>query len=136
MAVFISMWFLGFFLPFKSEPQRVYWSQWLVINLHMYMELLRIVLFLQQEKVAKTSCMSACKHVATSLMNFLMDNNIKQVTMGALQQFNLDLIQCERKSYCLQNLLAKTSLEIHVWSLGIPEIMWKYDKYTCTMIIR
>lgn len=54
--------------------------------------------FLQQEKVAKTSCMSACKHVATSLMNFLMDNNIKQVTMGALQQFNLDLIQCERKS--------------------------------------
>nr|XP_022341988.1 exocyst complex component 6B-like isoform X3 [Crassostrea virginica]XP_022341989.1 exocyst complex component 6B-like isoform X4 [Crassostrea virginica] len=48
------------------------------------------------EKVAKTSCMSACKHVATSLMNFLMDNNIKQVTMGALQQFNLDLIQCEQ----------------------------------------
>ena len=134
MAVFINVWF--FFLPFKSEPQRVYWSQWLVINLHMYMELLRIVLFLQQEKVAKTSCMSACKHVATSLMNFLMDNNIKQVTMGALQQFNLDLIQCERKSYCLQNLLAKTSLEIHVWSLGIPEMMWKYDKYTCTMIIR
>ena len=80
----------------------------------MYMELLRIVLFLQQEKVAKTSCMSACKHVATSLMNFLMDNNIKQVTMGALQQFNLDLIQCERKSYCLQNLLAKATLEIHV----------------------
>ncbi|XP_078310436.1 exocyst complex component 6B-like isoform X2 [Crassostrea virginica] len=48
------------------------------------------------EKVAKTSCMSACKHVATSLMSFLMDNNIKQVTMGALQQFNLDLIQCEQ----------------------------------------
>lgn len=42
--------------------------------------------------------MSACKHVATSLMNFLMDNNVRQVSMGALQQFNLDLIQCERKS--------------------------------------
>ncbi|XP_011412112.2 exocyst complex component 6B isoform X2 [Magallana gigas] len=48
------------------------------------------------EKVAKTSCMSACKHVATSLMNFLMDNNVRQVSMGALQQFNLDLIQCEQ----------------------------------------
>ncbi|XP_061171334.1 exocyst complex component 6B-like [Saccostrea echinata] len=48
------------------------------------------------EKVAKTSCMSACKHVATSLMEFIMDNNVKHVTMGALQQFNLDLIQCEQ----------------------------------------
>ncbi|XP_048745103.1 exocyst complex component 6B isoform X3 [Ostrea edulis] len=48
------------------------------------------------EKVAKTSCMSACKHVAVSLLEFIMENNVKQVTMGALQQFNLDLIQCEQ----------------------------------------
>lgn len=58
----------------------------------------KVNLIVLQEKVAKTSCMSACKHVATSLLNFLMDNNVRQVSMGALQQFNLDLIQCERKS--------------------------------------
>ncbi|KAL5020900.1 hypothetical protein ScPMuIL_000055 [Solemya velum] len=48
------------------------------------------------EKVAKTACMSACKHIACSLMNFLMENEVRQVTMGALQQFNLDLMQCEQ----------------------------------------
>ncbi|CAI9733086.1 exocyst complex component 6B-like isoform X1 [Octopus vulgaris] len=48
------------------------------------------------EKVARTACMSACKHIACSLMDFVMDNDVKQVTMGALQQFNLDLIQCEQ----------------------------------------
>ncbi|XP_071168991.1 exocyst complex component 6B-like isoform X6 [Mytilus edulis] len=48
------------------------------------------------EKVAKTACMSACKHIANSLKEFLLDNEIRQLTMGSLQQFNLDLIQCEQ----------------------------------------
>ncbi|CAE1254168.1 EXOC6 [Acanthosepion pharaonis] len=48
------------------------------------------------EKVARTACMSACKHIASSLMDFVLDNDVKQITMGALQQFNLDLIQCEQ----------------------------------------
>ncbi|ESO97021.1 hypothetical protein LOTGIDRAFT_115306, partial [Lottia gigantea] len=47
------------------------------------------------EKVARTACMSACQHIAAKLMEFLVDNDVKQMTMGALQQFNLDLIQCE-----------------------------------------
>ncbi|XP_056626622.1 exocyst complex component 6 isoform X1 [Triplophysa dalaica] len=46
-------------------------------------------------KVAQTACMSACKHLATSLMQMLLDSELKQVTMGAVQQFNLDVIQCE-----------------------------------------
>lgn len=46
-------------------------------------------------KVAQTACHSACKHVASSLMNFLMEEEIKCISLGALQQFNLDLIQCE-----------------------------------------
>ena len=50
-----------------------------------------------QDKVAQTACMSSCKHIAQSLMNFLMDGDVKQITMGALQQFNLDLLQCECK---------------------------------------
>ena len=50
-----------------------------------------------QEKVAKTACMSACKHIATSLMDFLLDNNVTQMTIPALMQFSLDLVQCEGK---------------------------------------
>ncbi|KAJ8316919.1 hypothetical protein KUTeg_004823 [Tegillarca granosa] len=48
------------------------------------------------EKVAKTACMSACKYISSKLMEFLLDNEVKQITMGALQQFNLDLMQCEQ----------------------------------------
>ncbi|XP_045189353.2 exocyst complex component 6B-like isoform X3 [Mercenaria mercenaria] len=48
-----------------------------------------------EEKVAKTACMSACKHIAQSLMDFLLDNNVQLMTPHALQQFNLDITQCE-----------------------------------------
>lgn len=50
-----------------------------------------------QGKVAQTACMSACKHLSTSLMQMLLDTELKQISMGAIQQFNLDVIQCERK---------------------------------------
>uniref|UniRef100_A0A3Q2Y984 Exocyst complex component n=1 Tax=Hippocampus comes TaxID=109280 RepID=A0A3Q2Y984_HIPCM len=46
-------------------------------------------------KVAQTACMSACKHLSTSLMEMLLDTELKQISMGAIQQFNLDVIQCE-----------------------------------------
>uniref|UniRef100_UPI00398F7B32 exocyst complex component 6 isoform X4 n=1 Tax=Pristiophorus japonicus TaxID=55135 RepID=UPI00398F7B32 len=46
-------------------------------------------------KVAQTACMSACKHLSTSLMQMLLDTEVKQISMGAIQQFNLDVIQCE-----------------------------------------
>lgn len=32
-------------------------------------------------------------------MQFLMDADVKQVSSGALEQFNLDVIQCERKLF-------------------------------------
>ncbi|RUS81404.1 hypothetical protein EGW08_010842, partial [Elysia chlorotica] len=47
-------------------------------------------------KVAKTACMSACQHIAVRLKALLEDNEIRQVSMGALQQFNLDVMQCEQ----------------------------------------
>lgn len=50
-----------------------------------------------QGKVAQTACMSACKHLSTSMMQMLLDTELKQISMGAIQQFNLDVIQCERK---------------------------------------
>uniref|UniRef100_A0A3B3R7E9 Exocyst complex component n=1 Tax=Paramormyrops kingsleyae TaxID=1676925 RepID=A0A3B3R7E9_9TELE len=46
-------------------------------------------------KVAQTACMSACKHLSTSMMQMLLDSELKQISMGAIQQFNLDVIQCE-----------------------------------------
>jgi hypothetical protein len=46
-------------------------------------------------KVAQTACLSACKHIASSLLNFLMDEEVKCISWGVLQQFNLDLLQCE-----------------------------------------
>ncbi|XP_012515181.1 PREDICTED: exocyst complex component 6 isoform X3 [Propithecus coquereli] len=46
-------------------------------------------------KVAQTACMSACQHLSTSLMRMLLDSELKQISMGAVQQFNLDVIQCE-----------------------------------------
>nr|XP_008113544.1 PREDICTED: exocyst complex component 6 isoform X1 [Anolis carolinensis] len=46
-------------------------------------------------KVAQTACMSACQHLSTTLMQMLLDNELKQISMGAIQQFNLDVIQCE-----------------------------------------
>ncbi|XP_043919906.1 exocyst complex component 6B isoform X2 [Protopterus annectens] len=47
-------------------------------------------------KVAQTACMSACKHLSTSLQHLLLDTEIRQITMGALQQFNLDVKECEQ----------------------------------------
>ncbi|XP_070608495.1 exocyst complex component 6 isoform X3 [Erythrolamprus reginae] len=46
-------------------------------------------------KVAQTACMSACQHLSTSLRQMLLDSDLKQISMGAIQQFNLDVIQCE-----------------------------------------
>eukprot|EP00062_Callorhinchus_milii_P025444 gi/632986434/ref/XP_007910235.1/ PREDICTED: exocyst complex component 6B-like isoform X2 [Callorhinchus milii] len=40
--------------------------------------------------------MSACKYLATSLLQQLTDPELKQITMGALKQFNLDIRECER----------------------------------------
>ncbi|XP_078080642.1 exocyst complex component 6B isoform X1 [Mustelus asterias] len=46
-------------------------------------------------KVAQTACMSACKHLSTSLLQLLLDTEVKQITMGALKQFNMDIEECE-----------------------------------------
>uniref|UniRef100_A0AAZ3SQT7 Exocyst complex subunit EXOC6/Sec15 C-terminal domain-containing protein n=1 Tax=Oncorhynchus tshawytscha TaxID=74940 RepID=A0AAZ3SQT7_ONCTS len=46
-------------------------------------------------KVAQTACMSACKHLSTSLLQLLLETDVRQVSMGALQQFNTDVKECE-----------------------------------------
>ncbi|XP_014344915.1 exocyst complex component 6B isoform X1 [Latimeria chalumnae] len=47
-------------------------------------------------KVAQTACMSACKHLSTSLLQLLLEAEVKQITIGAIQQFNLDIKECEQ----------------------------------------
>ncbi|XP_077356155.1 exocyst complex component 6B isoform X2 [Festucalex cinctus] len=46
-------------------------------------------------KVAQTACMSACKHISTSLLQLLLDPEVKQISMGALHQLNADVDECE-----------------------------------------
>uniref|UniRef100_A0A3B5PVQ9 Exocyst complex component n=1 Tax=Xiphophorus maculatus TaxID=8083 RepID=A0A3B5PVQ9_XIPMA len=46
-------------------------------------------------KVAQTACMSACKHISTSLMQLLLDPEVRQISIGALHQLNVDLKECE-----------------------------------------
>lgn len=41
--------------------------------------------------------MSACKHLSTSLLQLLLEADVRQVSMGALQQFNVDVKECESK---------------------------------------
>ncbi|XP_076044364.1 exocyst complex component Sec15 [Oratosquilla oratoria] len=47
-------------------------------------------------RVAQTACMSACQHIAKSLMDLLLSEDIKQMSLAALEQLNLDVIQCEQ----------------------------------------
>ncbi|CAH0553715.1 unnamed protein product [Brassicogethes aeneus] len=46
-------------------------------------------------EVAQVACKSACEHIAESMFSLLMNDEIKQISMGALNQINLDLLQCE-----------------------------------------
>lgn len=47
-------------------------------------------------KVAQEACKSACEHIAKSLLEFMLSEDVKQISVGALQQINLDTIQCEQ----------------------------------------
>ena len=45
--------------------------------------------------MGQTACMSACKHVASQLTNQMLNPDVKAINMGAIEQLNLDLMQCE-----------------------------------------
>lgn len=48
------------------------------------------------EEVAQVACKSACSHIAKAILDILICDDLKQISMGALQQINLDTIQCEQ----------------------------------------
>ncbi len=47
-------------------------------------------------KPAQKTCMSALQHLARSLLSMLLDENVKAVSMGLIDQINLDVLQCEQ----------------------------------------
>ncbi|VEL08053.1 unnamed protein product [Protopolystoma xenopodis] len=46
-------------------------------------------------KVAQTACLTACKHIASSLQNQILGPNVKAVSESALRQISSDLAECE-----------------------------------------
>jgi len=46
-------------------------------------------------RLAQMSCMSSCQHLARSILTMLLDENVKAISTGILQQIDLDLVQCE-----------------------------------------
>ncbi len=53
-------------------------------------------ILLSQAKVARTACVAACQHINKRLLSLMLDDDVKQISLGALRQLELDLIQCER----------------------------------------
>jgi hypothetical protein len=45
--------------------------------------------------VAIMACKRACEHIASSIYKLLLSEDVKQITVGAVQQISLDLMQCE-----------------------------------------
>lgn len=47
-------------------------------------------------KLAQMSCMSACQHLARSLLDMVLDvDNVKAMSLGVIHQIDLDVVQCE-----------------------------------------
>jgi hypothetical protein len=55
-----------------------------------------LIFLLFQVRVAGTACMSACQHIARSLMALPLADSVKQLSLPALDQLSLDVLQCER----------------------------------------
>ncbi|XP_022662836.1 exocyst complex component 6-like isoform X3 [Varroa jacobsoni] len=49
-----------------------------------------------KDRVAQTACMTACQHLSGKLLDLLRNEEVKAISTGAVEQFNLDLIQCEQ----------------------------------------
>lgn len=46
-------------------------------------------------RLAQMACMSSCQHLARSVLQLILDENVKALSTGVLQQIDLDLVQCE-----------------------------------------
>ncbi|XP_033224455.1 exocyst complex component 6B isoform X3 [Belonocnema kinseyi] len=48
------------------------------------------------QEVAQVACKAACSHISKAILNILISEDLKHLSMGALHQVNLDTIQCEQ----------------------------------------
>ena len=46
-------------------------------------------------RVAQTACLSSSKFISSKMIDILQDENVKAFSQAFLDQFNLDLVQCE-----------------------------------------
>lgn len=77
-----------------SEPQGTS-SSWLT-DLIAFLNTVFISFTNLPVKLAQMTCMSACQHLARSIMKMMMSDEVKAVSMGVLQQIDLDVVQCEQ----------------------------------------
>merc|ERR1711902_174817 len=45
---------------------------------------------------AQNTCMRGLKHLANSILEMLTDETVKALSMGLIQQMDLDVVQCEQ----------------------------------------
>lgn len=77
------------------------------------------------ERVTQRACMSACRHIAQSLRDILLSDDVKALSLGGLQQFNLDLMQCEFFKPPVEGIDLKT---LHV---AFEELRQLCDLFLC-----
>ncbi|KAF4799728.1 exocyst complex component 6B-like protein [Turdus rufiventris] len=81
----------------SSKARRIPWIQGLEYSMDPRLRNILLIQGLEYSgKVAQTACMSACKHLSTSLLQLLLEAEVRQLTLGALHQFNLDVEECEQ----------------------------------------
>jgi exocyst complex component 6 len=74
-------------------------------------------------KLASTCCMSSCKYIGRSILNYLVSPELKQITFGAIEQLNFDLLQCET----FANLVKIEGLNNETLSLSFADIRQLID---------
>ncbi len=77
-----------------SEPQGTS-SSWLT-DLIAFLNSVFLSFTNLPEKLAQMTCMSVLQHLAKSIYGMLLSDEVKAVSMGFVQQVDLDVVQCEQ----------------------------------------
>ena len=77
-----------------SEPQGTS-SSWLT-DLIAFLNSVFLSFTNLPTKLAQMTCMSVLQHLARSIQSMLLDENVRAITMGVIQQIDLDVVQCEQ----------------------------------------
>jgi exocyst complex component 6 len=77
-----------------SEPQGTS-SSWLM-DLIAFLNSVFLSFTNLPAKLARRTCMEALQHLAKSILKMLLADQVKAVSMGLVQQIDLDVVQCEQ----------------------------------------